>query len=95
MHSLIMSHLALFHKFWHIVVLMLFFFKYVLIFTMMFSLTYELFHNMWGTEHKLDQTHVIFIISLLLDLKLNCIVIRECILSSISSLKLITISFMI
>ena len=90
-----MSHLALFHKFGHMVVLMLFCFKYVLIFTMMFSLTYELFHNMWGTEIKLDQTHMIFIISLLLDLQLNCIVIRECVLSSINSLKLITISFMI
>ena len=90
-----MSHLALFHKFGHMVVLMLFCFKYVLIFTMTFSLTYELFHNMWGTEIKLDQTHMIFIISLLLDLQLNCIVIRECVLSSINSLKLITISFMI
>ena len=90
-----MSHLALFHKFGHMVVLMLFCFKYVLIFTMTFSLTYKLFHNMWGTEIKLDQTHMIFIISLLLDLQLNCIVIRECVLSSINSLKLITISFMI
>ena len=47
-----MSHLALFHKFWYTVVLMLFCSKYVVIFIVMFSLTYELFHNIWG---KRDQ----------------------------------------
>lgn len=83
-----MSHLAVFHKLQHMVVLMLFCFKYVLIFTMMFSLTYELFHNMWGTEIKLDQTRMIFIIPLLLDLQLNYIVMRECVLSSITSFKI-------